>query len=106
MRTEMTRYNADKCNRKNTLVTLREGDVIYFGIARCNATVGDVFKKSHGRMIAKARAIRAKLEFAVTNEENTFSLHESNLRGFVLKEKIADLLKYFDNIDSIMKSAL
>lgn len=106
MREEMVRYSKspDKQHRKNTLVTLQDGDVIYFGIARCNYKAGDMFYKVRGKVIAKARAIRAKLDFNPAILANAdIVLHENNLRGCCPKSKIRDLLKYFDDIDTIMK---
>lgn len=74
-------------NRKNTLVTIREGDTIYFGIAMCNLKK-DVFTKDMGIKIATGRAEAAKGESA-----------NSELRGAVNFNNIKDLLEYFDSID-------
>jgi hypothetical protein len=102
MNTERVRYfPGPDSNRKNTLVTIRDGERIYFGIARCNLDAGDNMKKSHGRMIAKARALRAKVECGSSSTED-FSLHESGLRGVCAMESVKQLLQYFENIDLIM----
>ena len=108
MKTEMTRYskNPDKSNRKNTLFTIRDGDNVFFGIARCNRFVGDTFRKSQGQMIAKARAIRAKIDFDTMPAElgmPPFLTHANGLRGFCDKANIVELLQYFESIDDIMR---
>ena len=102
MRNEMTRYskNPDRCNRTNTLVTIKEGDLIFFGISRCNKTAGDTFLKSKGSMVAKARAIRAKIEGREATGE--FTLYANGLRGSCSQANIRSLLEYFDNVDTIM----
>ena len=106
MRTEMTRYskNPDKQHRKNTLVTMQQDDVIYFGIARCNHHACDEFRKDRGKVIAKARAIRATLEQQLdNNDDKSIMLHETGLRGHTDKKNVRNLLDYFDNIDTFMK---
>lgn len=106
MTKEMTRYSKtpDKLNRKNTLVTIREDDVVYFGIARCNKKAGDKFTKRQGQVIAKARAIRAKIEKVGGAPLTGLVLHESNLRGSVPADGIPGLLKYFNTIDEVLKT--
>ena len=96
------RYN--KGERKNTLVTIREGNVLYWGIARCNSHVGDRFNKAKGRFIALGRAkteqSRYRQEFG--NLYLEFSTHSSSLRGHCDMEDVHCLLKYFDNIDAFI----
>lgn len=106
-----TRYskNPDKLNRKNTLVTISEGNTIFFGISRCNVTAGDKFLKAKGQMVAEARAEKAITDFAnlVTLDTQAdgyvddLTLHFSGLRGFISKEKVPALLEYFRNIDKL-----
>jgi hypothetical protein len=110
MRTEMTRYSKspDKSNRKNTLVTIQDGDVIYFGISRCNTKAGDKFLKSKGQMVAKARAIKASIEaryspLTAASQDNGLTTHFGGLRGFVAVAHIHDLLQYFRDIDNVMR---
>lgn len=110
MRNEMVRYSKSptKHDRKNTLVTLANEDVVFFGVARCNRKAGDNFTKRQGQVIAKARAIRAELEtteeeLAALKQGQAVVLHESNLRGACRKDKIPELLKYFDTIDSVLR---
>ena len=106
MRNEMTRYssNPDKQNRKNTLVTIRDGDTIFFGIARCNKKAGDSFTKKQGQVIAKARALRAQIEFNPSlgfEFEVGSAIHDSMLRGWIAKDDVHKLLHYFRNVDAM-----
>lgn len=120
MLTYKTRHskNPDKLNRKNTLVTIRDGDTIFFGISRCNVTAGDKFSKAKGQMVAKARAEKAMQEFgaigAAVNSVRTeqqadgfvtgdgqLSTHFSGLRGFISANAVVELLQYFREIDKI-----
>lgn len=103
--TSRVRYGRVGKNRypKNTLVTMRNGDTIYFGVSRCNNNAGDSFDKSLGTTIAANRATLAAYE-----EDNqdlvlnggTISIHRSGLRGSVALSNITTLLNYFDNIDT------
>lgn len=103
---EKTRYskNPDNANRKNTLVTLQDGETIFFGISRCNRDAGDRFLKARGRTAAKARAIRASIEFkSVPNDlKNKFVANANGLRGHCAVADVKEVLKYFQNIDQIM----
>lgn len=85
---------------KNTLVTVRNGDLVYFGIARCHSRL-DTFKKTLGTKIATERCNLAVEEFGDVTTEN-FTLHASGLRGVVRLDSIQALLRYFDNIDNSM----
>lgn len=94
---EMRKLQAMNKVPKNTLVTIREGDLVYFGIARCNVNL-DIFRKTLGTEIAARRCNLAKDEFNdVTGE--AFTLHRSGLRGVAKVDGIKSLLQYFDNID-------
>lgn len=123
MLTYKTRHskNPDKLNRKNTLVTIRDGDTIFFGISRCNVSAGDKFSKAKGQMVAKARAEKARQEFgaigAVVNAARAsqqadgfvagsghLSTHFSGLRGFIRADSVPELLQYFRNIDKIAQN--
>jgi hypothetical protein len=84
---------------KNTLLTIRNGDLIHFGIARCNSEL-DRFRKDIGKLIASNRANLAVNEANVTTEN--FVLHNSGLRGTVKVDSIRALLQYFKNIDTSM----
>lgn len=83
---------------KNTLLTIREGDLVHFGIARCNKVANDRFNKSTGKMIARNRAILAFDEHKDNNDD--IKVHSNGLRGTVAVEKITWLLEYFRNIDA------
>lgn len=114
-RMERVRYSRVKVgidNRvpKNTLLTIRDGDLVHFGIARCN-TKFDRFNKNIGKLIAKNRARVAAGEAGVggmpgrqlkASDIEDFILHHSGLRGTVKVSSIKALLEYFKNIDRTM----
>jgi len=83
---------------KNTLVTTRDGDTVFFGIARCNRKL-DCFHKSIGKYIARQRL------FCIDEDElspnGDLNLHHSGLRGTVGIENVKSLLEYFNNIDGM-----
>jgi hypothetical protein len=84
---------------KNTLASVRQGDKIYFGIAKCNSS--DLFRKRIGREVATTRALRAiNREFNEVVGMN-LRLDETGLRGVVDIEYIDELRNYFYDIDSI-----
>jgi hypothetical protein len=92
---------------KNTLVTIRDGEYIYFGIARCNKNAGDIFSKAKGRMIATNRANTAQEVFSQLCEfQDTIVLSQSGLYGRCPLDSIKNLLGYFDDIDENMNPAL
>lgn len=107
----MTRYSKhpNAANRKNTLVTIMEGDTIFFGISRCNMHAGDKFLKAKGKLVAKARAEKAFKEFAplasVMAKQGEFELNafSNGLRGFVHHTHVPELLEYFRNIDKALR---
>lgn len=88
---------------KNTLVTFRENDTLYFGIARCRKDK-DVFNKKVGSYIAEQRAFLAKDDnwFKPYNQhsDTTLKVHSSGLRGCLPVENVYQLITYFNNIDS------
>ena len=95
---------------KNTLLTIRDGDLVHFGISRCN-TKFDRFNKNIGKLIAKNRARVAASEAGVggipgrqlkASDVEDFILHYSGLRGTVKIDSIKALLEYFKNIDKSM----
>jgi hypothetical protein len=92
---------------KNTLVTLRQGDTVYFGVARCNTKAGDAFKRTLGTTIAANRA-RAALDGAVVSQytcpEGTVSLHTSGMRGAVPVAEVRALLTYFRQVDTLRRA--
>lgn len=101
----MVRYGrVDDHTPKNTLVTVRDGDTVYFGISRCNTDAGDTFKKATGKMIAGRRAALAASEgdrygyLVGTNVQ----VHDSGLRGRVPRDNIVELLRTFSDIDNLL----
>ncbi len=90
-----------KTSPKNTMVTMRDGDIIYFGIARCRIEV-DTMSKDEGKRIAKFRADLAASHVAgAWKTDGTLAVHRSGVFGQVHKDEVLKLLKYFDNIDQI-----
>ena len=90
---------------KNTLVTQRVGDTVYFGIARCNTVAGDAFKRARGTLIASNRAGLARtgeLTESYVTDNGVVRLHESYLRGSVAISEVTALLEYFRNVDGFM----
>jgi hypothetical protein len=111
-RIRYSRIDTGTCNRvpKNTLLTIRNGDLVHFGIARCN-TKFDRFKKDIGKLIAKNRARVAASEAGVggipgkqlkASDVDGLILHHSGLRGTIKIDNIKILLKYFKDIDKSM----
>jgi hypothetical protein len=89
---------------KNTLVTLRDGNTIYFGIARCNTSAGDVFRKNIGKLIAGRRAAIATCESDKYDylTGTNIQVHNSGLRGKVSSDNVVELLQTFDEIDQLL----
>jgi hypothetical protein len=94
----MIRHGRNKHGQLNsTLVTLREGDTIYFGIAKCKlGNDGDVFSKKEGRERAYDRALIA-LKSACRNPivQDGIVMHKSGLLGRCHVEDVKRLLGYF-----------
>lgn len=106
-KTENTRIRYGRVNDhspKNTLVTVRDGDTVYFGISRCNMDAGDRFNKDTGKMIASRRAALAASESDRYNylSGTNVQVHDSGLRGRVPRESIVDLLRTFGSIDRVL----
>jgi hypothetical protein len=97
------RVRHTKGRKRATLVTVREGDMLYFGIARCNTRDGDVFNKQKGRFIAEGRAF-SELEAHKNHPDMAglyvagLMIHTSGLKGCCHIEDVKTLLSYFDNI--------
>lgn len=86
---------------KNTLVTIRRDDMIYFGISRCRLDA-DRFTKEDGKRLAKQRAdIAASGVAGAWTIDGSFYVHKSEVFGQVAVEDISKLLDYFQNIDEI-----
>lgn len=97
----LIRYSRDD-NRspKNTLATVRDGDKLYFGIARCNSN--EMFRKRIGREVATTRALRASKKSLFMVEGSNLMLDETGLRGVVNQEHSKELIGYFNEIDHII----
>ena len=92
------RYRYNK--RKNTLATIREGDVVFFGISKCHVKMGDVFDKNRGRTIALGRADLEHATVEIDNDPNiSLRLHDSQLRGHCGVNNVKELVRYFDDVD-------
>lgn len=105
---------------KNTLVTIRDDDKIYFGISRYDASYGYPFSKDAGTAIAEARAKKAMKAFDVPAsyegifygdtivtrwddaEGGWYKAIQRGLFGCCNVESIKTLLNYFDNINEYM----
>ena len=73
----------------NTLLTTRDGDRVFFGIARCNKK--DTFSKKRGKEIARFRLDVALEEF----KYETDGRGQSGLYG--VTTNVGSLLDYFHN---------
>ena len=101
IRVRYGRPNHENRIPKNTLVTVRQGDVVYFGIARCNKEVGDTFRKTVGTHIATQRADLVRYDDVMKYDlDGEIKLHASGLRGCVSVDNMKDVVAYFRNIDS------
>jgi len=87
---------------KNTLLTIRDGELVHFGIARCNIDL-DRFSKNTGKLIATNRANLAAREEYTLNSVG-LKIHHSGLRGTVELANIVALLQYFQNVDLELKN--
>lgn len=101
-RTVRVRYSRlEKRVPKNTLVTVKDGDTLYFGIARCNRKL-DVFHRKVGSYIAEQRALLARddtQEYRYDRLDNGLELHESGLRGSVSLSNVRQLINHFEGVD-------
>lgn len=94
------RYSRNYKNApKNTLVTIRKDDTIYFGISRCNSDF-DRPNKEIGKALALKRAeISATGAAGSWYNEGSLQVHKSGLLGRVDRVDIVRLLEYFDKVD-------
>jgi hypothetical protein len=90
---------------KNTLITCRKGDTIYFGISRYLHTDPNPLTKKEGKRVAMKRLKVAISEVAGTwVVDGSLYIHRSGLFGQVSVDEVNKLLSYFDDIDTICKS--
>jgi len=95
-RDERVRYNRKPDSRlpRDTLVTFRSEDTVYFGISRCNPE--DRFTKEQGKTRARLRAdIASQGKWKVSDD---CYLHSSGLMGQVPVDKVVRLLNYFNDL--------
>lgn len=86
---------------KNTLVTLRDGETLFFGIARCRLGA-DTAMKEEGKRWASFRALRSATGNDTAEEvDGTMQVHPKGMSGSVHITEVKKLLDYFDNIDEI-----
>lgn len=100
IRVRYSRLSETNRTPKNTLVTVKDGDTVYFGIARCNRDK-DTFNKKVGGYIAAQRAELVK-EDTVANYDllgGNVKLHKSGLRGCVDYKNIKAVINYFKMVD-------
>lgn len=101
----MVRYGkSSKGSRKNTLVTCRMNETVFFGIARCSKR--DKFDRQLGLEIANGRMQKALDAFAdvVENLEGgevapISVVAQDGLSGWLPIAEIKILLGHFDNIE-------
>jgi hypothetical protein len=107
MEKSMVRYGKLNSDRKDTLFTFRSEDKIFFGIARCNVKVGDVFDKELGRKIAQNRALKAQEVFKSGNvaleSGNIEDMKEFIPYGGIPVADIKSLLNYFRSLQNTFK---
>ena len=97
------RFNRGRCTgqRRSTLLTLRKGDDIFFGISKCSKA--DRWDRVEGKKWAQRR-----LDLALSDKPKSFSsfgnlsVHTSGLFGSCLVDNIVDLLKYFKSITEFL----
>jgi hypothetical protein len=89
---------------KNTLVTVRVEDTLFFGIARCRIS-DDRPDKYVGKDLAALRCeVAADEPWKTDTHDGTFHLHRSGMLGCVNVDEKEKLLSYFRNIDEIQRS--
>jgi hypothetical protein len=86
---------------KNTLLTMSEGKIIFFGIARCNLESGDKFSRKVGKALAVERLLALRTSFLDGGDISTTGLYRSRnmLSGWCNADNIPELLKHFYAID-------
>jgi hypothetical protein len=105
VRVRYSRLGKEDRTPKNTLVTVKNGDTVFFGISRCNRKL-DTFHKNIGTYIAHQRAQLAHDDSSqndyktyVPESNADFQLHRSGLRGSVSLENVKEVVKFFRIVD-------
>lgn len=83
---------------KNALVTIQQGNHVYFGIARCKLST-DIFKKKLGRELALIRAQDSFNYYATAAETSMFCLNKDGTAGYCSVRYVKTLLKHFESLD-------
>lgn len=98
----MYRYGNKGNNRKDVLYTIRDGELIFFGIACCNLRIGDKFDKTLGRKIAHDRAHKGMKLFKDGQESapgtGIAEATDFYAYGAIHQSEIKGLLTYFHNL--------
>jgi hypothetical protein len=94
------RYSHVVNQLKNTLVTVSNGETIYFGIARCRLNA-DTATKKEGKRLAEFRATIAATVAGVYKVDGSLAIHKSGVFGQVNVVEVIKLLEYFDHIDEV-----
>ena len=90
--------------RKNTLITEKVDDLLFFAISRCNTKANDVFDKVLGRNTAELRLNHAKMtreHYGTLLPPLPFYVSANGLWGWCPVSKVKNLLHHFDNIDDL-----
>ena len=104
MENDCTRYGrTTNGHKKNTLITREVNKIVYFGISRCDIEA-DNFSKGKGVELATQRCneMQRNQEISLVMFKEVW-MHKSGLFGAIKPVGIPALIKYFDNIDEIMK---
>jgi hypothetical protein len=83
--------------KKNTLMTEKKDEWLYFGISRCNFILKDTFSKKEGRKFAAEQLEKAKQLFSAPF--CGFTIDQSGLFGYCHESMKAILYEYFAFVD-------
>jgi hypothetical protein len=95
------RYSRIRNGLKNTLVTVRDGDKVFFGISRCNIKK-DTFIKKFGVEVARGRvdlAVQEVNALGLSFDGDRNLIATGNLRGVVKLENVKELLNLFEDLE-------
>ena len=94
------RYSRANGEPRNTLVTIRNGDKIFFGVAVCRPN--ERVNKELGKKIAIGRAWKAREKFLNNHVDNWArgqdGINTDGVMGVVHREDIVKLLRSFESI--------
>ncbi len=94
-----------KSRPKSTLLTMREGDDIFFGISKCNPV--DHWSSKEGKRRAQRRLDLAMSDKpkSFTVQKGGFTVHSSGLFGRCSVSQVTTLLQYFDSITEFLPAS-